>query len=303
MLRITLRQFETFAVVAETGSVTGAASRLGVSPAAVSDQIRVLERKLGHRLFDRRPGTSPLLNDRGVALLRKVPTILESASAVAALATDCRTKAAKKIRIGAGNYILHNLILPNLAKFQRDYPDTYVEVRPLQSQEEAARQISAGHIDLAYITTSRPAHSSGVQCLGKVELCLVASPRHPVAKRPERTLRGRLPMLMPLAGSWIERRTLHILSRAGIRDFDIVTRAQHVETLISLAVNCAGVACVLMQHVASELDKGTLIALPIQLPPAHRHVIRRADAFIVSQFRPFDKFALELLRSGTGSIS
>ncbi len=294
MIRATLRQFETFALVADVGSFARAANRLGVSSAAVSEQIRTLETRLGYALFDRRPGTSPLLNEKGLALLGKVPMLLHSASAVTALET--RPESVKTIRVGVGVYILQNLILPNLAQFQQDHPNTYVEFTPLWPQEDAMRQVSAAHVDLAYLTTRAPLRCPGVECVRDVELRLVASPHHPVVCRFTAALPSRLPMVMPCAGSWMERVIARTLSAAGIGDFEVVTRAQHMDTLIHLAVIGAGVACVLEQHVAAEVERGALVALPVRLSPFYRHVFRRPGALATPQLRQFDNFALGLLR-------
>ncbi|HLW28523.1 MAG TPA: LysR family transcriptional regulator [Kiloniellales bacterium] len=53
MRDINLRATEYFEAVARLGSVTKAAAELGVSPSAVSQQIRVLEEQFGVRLFRR----------------------------------------------------------------------------------------------------------------------------------------------------------------------------------------------------------------------------------------------------------
>ena len=50
-----LRQIETFLAVAELGSFSRAAERLGYSQSAITMQIKQLERELGVRLFDRLP--------------------------------------------------------------------------------------------------------------------------------------------------------------------------------------------------------------------------------------------------------
>lgn len=51
--RVTLWGIEVFLAVAEEGSVSGAARRLGVSPSAVSQQVAGLEQALGAQLLDR----------------------------------------------------------------------------------------------------------------------------------------------------------------------------------------------------------------------------------------------------------
>lgn len=84
--RITLWGIEVFVALAEEGSVSGAARRLGASVSAVSQQITNLERSLGTQLFDRtaRPvAPSPA----GTLFLRRAQAILnEAAQARAELA-------------------------------------------------------------------------------------------------------------------------------------------------------------------------------------------------------------------------
>src|SRR5262249_4750143 len=52
-LRPKIRSLEFFLAVSDAGSMTGGAARLGVSQAAVSQQIAQLEKLFGRRLFDR----------------------------------------------------------------------------------------------------------------------------------------------------------------------------------------------------------------------------------------------------------
>ena len=56
------RQLDVFIMVAERGSVSAAARALYVTPAAVSQQLGMLEERLGVRLFER--------SKRGMALTR-----------------------------------------------------------------------------------------------------------------------------------------------------------------------------------------------------------------------------------------
>ena len=72
-----MRRFKTLLAIAETGTFAGAASKLHLTPAAVSQQMKVLEEEMGVSLFDRsrRP---PQLNPAGYALVPKVQSLLES---------------------------------------------------------------------------------------------------------------------------------------------------------------------------------------------------------------------------------
>ena len=53
-----LRALQAFVAVCETGSMTAAARRLGLSQSAVSQSIASLEREQGTALFDRDPNAN-----------------------------------------------------------------------------------------------------------------------------------------------------------------------------------------------------------------------------------------------------
>lgn len=84
--RITLWGVEVFTALAEEGSVSGAARRLGASASSVSQQITNLEHALGAQLFDR--SARPVaLSPAGTLFLRRAQAILnEAAQARAELA-------------------------------------------------------------------------------------------------------------------------------------------------------------------------------------------------------------------------
>jgi DNA-binding transcriptional LysR family regulator len=75
--RLTLWGIETFLAVAEDGSISAAARRLGVSPSAVSQQVAGIETALGAGLLDR--ASRPMaLTPAGVMFRRHAQTILNA---------------------------------------------------------------------------------------------------------------------------------------------------------------------------------------------------------------------------------
>ena len=67
-MRLTLRQLQIFAAVADTGSTTAAGLRVALSQSASSAALNELEGLLGVPLFDR-IGKRLVLNDTGRGLL------------------------------------------------------------------------------------------------------------------------------------------------------------------------------------------------------------------------------------------
>lgn len=128
-----------FCLVVETGTLAEAARRLGVTPAAISQQIQVLERELGTRLVGRAgrtvaPTESGLrLAQRSVALLREVDELRGWVSSA---------EAVRELRIGTINTALHSLMPDALSRFAAEHPAVSMHIRSAMSSElyDAVRQ-------------------------------------------------------------------------------------------------------------------------------------------------------------------
>src|SRR5271170_8198584 len=88
---LTLDQMRVLIAVAETGTFSGAARRLGRVQSAVSQSINTLEGVLGVLLFDR-SGRRPVLTEAGGAIVKDAGRLVESArtlkSRAASIAAD-----------------------------------------------------------------------------------------------------------------------------------------------------------------------------------------------------------------------
>jgi molybdate transport repressor ModE-like protein len=74
---VELRHLAALRAIAREGSFRAAATRLGFTQSAISQQIAILERRIGHRLIDRSKGRrSVTLTDAGEVLLQHANAIL-----------------------------------------------------------------------------------------------------------------------------------------------------------------------------------------------------------------------------------
>jgi LysR family transcriptional activator of nhaA len=109
MKRLNLRHLGYFRSVAHEGTLTRAAARLGVSQSALSLQIRTLEDRLGHALFER-VGRSLRLTEAGRIALDRADAIQATAEdLIAALEGGGAGRAA--LRVGALSTLSRNFQL------------------------------------------------------------------------------------------------------------------------------------------------------------------------------------------------
>lgn len=134
-----------FLAVAEAGSVTAAAERLGRTQSAISMQIRRLEEALGESLFDRLP-RGVTLTEHGLRLLpyaRRVSSLLDEAAS----ALRGRTLEGL-VRVGIPEEYGENILPRALAAFAERHPGVEVSVR-VDYSEPQLKALAANQIDLA----------------------------------------------------------------------------------------------------------------------------------------------------------
>lgn len=102
-----LRYFWT---VANVGGLTAAAKRLNVSQSALSTQIKALEDRLGHALFERR-GKSLILTEAGEVALEHADAIFTVGEELLTIMRDGAHSGRRPVRIGAAATLSRNFQL------------------------------------------------------------------------------------------------------------------------------------------------------------------------------------------------
>ena len=113
---------KAFLAVAETGSVTRAAERLGLTQSGVSRKISGLEDEIGFRLFDRVRGRVAL-NRRGHALAAHARKAVELLDNLPRVARSIGAGTYDRVRLVATSSIMHGLLPDALAGYIADRPD------------------------------------------------------------------------------------------------------------------------------------------------------------------------------------
>lgn len=119
-----LNRLRAFEAAARLGSFAAAAIELNVTPAAISQKVRLLEDGLGFALFKRHPNGLEL-TDQGRAYQ---PGLQNAFEAIVRLTNEVRAmRAGPVLTVGVAPALAMHWLIPRLATFNRDHPD--IEVR------------------------------------------------------------------------------------------------------------------------------------------------------------------------------
>jgi DNA-binding transcriptional LysR family regulator len=169
----TLANLESFVRTAEGGSFSEAGRRLGLTAAAVSRNVAMLERNLGVRLFQR--STRKLtLTEAGERFLVSINGSLDALQAAIAEAAAHNSEPAGVLKVSLAptfgvTHILP-LLPPFLAKYPRIKPEWHFETRPVDLIAENYDAAIGGGLDLAPGLVART--------LAPVHVVAVASPAY-----------------------------------------------------------------------------------------------------------------------------
>lgn len=116
----------TFVWVVEAGSMSEAARRLEITPAAVAQQLRVLEGELGAPLL-RRAGRTVSPTEAGHRLLERARALLRDLGHLRAVVADQDQRV--ELEVGAINTMLHGLMPAVLASLVQARPQAGLVIR------------------------------------------------------------------------------------------------------------------------------------------------------------------------------
>lgn len=146
-MNLELRHLRVVCAIAETGSVTKAASLLGLAQPALTAQLQRIERALGGPLFERdRRGARPtalgeLVLSRARVLLPAMKGLQDEAARLAGSGT-----AMSRFRLGGVNSPILGGLVHRLAA---DQPETQISTYASWSVDELARMVLNGRLDYA----------------------------------------------------------------------------------------------------------------------------------------------------------
>ncbi|WP_216872828.1 MULTISPECIES: LysR family transcriptional regulator [Roseomonadaceae] len=170
------RQLEIFHAVMRSGTVTGAASFLGISQPAVSKAIQLAERRLGFKLL--RPIKGRLYpTPEAERLLPDADRIIRDLAAFQRLTGEVRTGGAGLVRVAASSSCATTLLPMAAMRFRRSHPAVRISSHLLPARE-VAEAVIAGEADFGLALSPVQLPGLAVRSLGTPEMICIAPEGH-----------------------------------------------------------------------------------------------------------------------------
>jgi DNA-binding transcriptional LysR family regulator len=252
-----LRQLEIVQAIAETGSFTGAGTRLHVSQSAISRQILLLEDEFHERLFVRL-GRRVQITAAGEALLQLANRVFTDIRDTSSSITDRQKVLSGPLRL-VGGMTVCLYVFPQLIKeFRAQHPLVDIKIA-VGGTWRLQRRVKSRQADLALLTlpVEDPALTS-VPVL-REELMLVMPANHSLGEKtpvPVEALVGQ-PFIMFEVGSNTRRTVDEFFTREQIRP-RVVAETENVEIIKSMVASGLGISLVPILTVERETQGGSL---------------------------------------------
>ncbi|MBV8680673.1 MAG: LysR family transcriptional regulator [Aquitalea sp.] len=268
-LRLSLRELEVFAAVAELGTVTAAADHVALTQSAASQALAALEAGLAAQLFDR-IGRRLVLNEHGRLLLPRARAMLDAAQDMQRLFD---TEAAMHLRLGASTTIANYLLPEQIARFRQARPQARVELM-VANTADIVDAVAGFKVDMGFI--EGPCHHPDlvVEPWQDDTLVVFAAASHPLGQ-------GAVSLSRLAQAQWVLRESgsgtreeVERLLLPHIGSFGEVMEMGHSEAIKRAVAAGLGVSCLSLHVVQELLDSGQIVAVLAELPTLHRTLYR-----------------------------
>ncbi len=264
-----IQHFRTLVAVRDHARFLDAADTLALTPAAVSQQMRLLEDQLGAELFDRsvRP---PRLNAHGERVVAEARDVLARYDALIEMAR-AEGAIAGTLTLGSASGITSTLIAKALAQLRARHPRLQVRIEEGLTTSLIAR-LRRRDLDAAIITAPSVPESDMKTLPVISEAMIVVAPPDTVAADADwRAVLTSAPFLRLNRQSGIGILIDETLRRAGI-SVDDAMELDNSDSIVDMVAEGLGVGVVPAGRLRG-IDPGLVAQFPFGAPPVRRKVV------------------------------
>jgi DNA-binding transcriptional LysR family regulator len=267
---LTFRQLRALKMVCETGSITGAAERLSLTPPAVHNQLKTLANTIGAEVVTRAASGAFAPTPEGASLLIAIEKSEAAVSRALYEIEALRRGVAGQVVLGVvstGKYIAPGIV----ARLKRSHPE--IEIRlEIGNRNQIIAGLESEWIDVAIM--GRPPRQPSVTAypIGNHPHLLIASPDNPLSKKTTASHDEILDQTIILReeGSGTRILAMRFLDRIGEgRPFRQIEMDSN-ETIKQAVIADLGVALISAHTVIDEMAAGRLVQIRAESLPIYR---------------------------------
>ena len=266
-----IAQLRTLVHVAELGSVSKAADRLGIAQPALSRQIRLLEHQLNAPLFTRH-GRGMVLTDLGRDVLKPAEEIFAKLAEIRALAVDDRAEPRGRVRFGMTPTVADIMTVPLATRLHDRHPRLSLCISTAFSghlldwlkRDEVDCCVSYDP-DVSGTVRTLPILAEALALVGAGETGLSGAGPVRFAKLAEMTL------ILPSRLHGLRRIADHCALQAGVR-LEPAIEVDSLRAIIDLVRVGRGVTILPRAAAYDDIEAGRLSAAPLVDPVPSRRV-------------------------------
>lgn len=294
MLKINLKQLETFVATAEFSSFTKAAEVVYLTQSTVSSHISGLEETLGVRLIQRGARQRVSLTKEGELVYREAKDILDRCQTLQDLKNHDRLN---QLVIGASSVPGQCLLPEIMGDFLREYPDShYIQLRG--DSIRIHQYLAQGKANLGFVgiaTTPKEYHYHPV---AEDRLVLITANTEPYRTLHRQRVSGlellNLPMILREENSGTRQEMERYLLRNDIspEELNIVAQIDNPEAIRSSVSRGLGVSIMSVLAAREYLLAGRLLRFELGDQGAFRKIYLcwRKDALLTPAEENFREF-------------
>jgi len=259
-----LNDLKVFIIVAQTGNFTKAAGQLGTSQSALSYTIKMLEQRLGVKLFHRTT-RSVSLTQEGEQLFNDIEPLITGIEQKLTHLNEFRDSPHGKLRINGTELSINFLLWDKLSRFSRDHPTIQLELTTDYAFADIVKDRYDIGIRLGHLVDK---DMIAVQVSDEMQMITVASPDYlktygtpqtPEELHQHRCIGMRLPTHEQIM-AW-EFKDLEKNNEVMNLKPDFVMVVSHAHLKVKAALDGLGITWLPKAMVQSEIRSGKLVTI------------------------------------------
>lgn len=252
-----------FRAVTESGSIKQAAAALRIASSAISRQVQAIEEELSVKLFER-GARGMVLTDAGHLLYRYAVENRNQLDGIRVKVQEFDTLRRGQVKIATVEGMLANFLSNFVVDLTSDYPGISISTTVMGSRD-VAELVGHNDVDLGLVFGRSPRRDLIELARMRQSLCLIVSPRHPLASRTHCAVRdlAGLRVVVPDPSFGIRQEIDRACANGKVR-LEICNETNSLTFAQTLAARTDLATFLPRDTAMPALEAGLLVAVPLR---------------------------------------